>query len=379
MAVIRPSAVPKYSGKLSTNMYKTLPNDTLIDIRAGGYPNCLYSFTGTSSASRIIMAGHHQGQQVSIEKPEMDRNFSGMEMNLSDWSIDASRRTQDCEILKIIPKYSNDSGVPITHNTCPKYVVIVRNLGDNTLDYFEINRYHSMVNGYGFYPQLLNRNRIRVGEIIEKDLPITPSPCVEGNMYGTGRNIVICFGTFSETLEDANVISETEANNMAIHQFYKVPITCSKEKRPAEIWGTDLTRTIFPDIGTIIPENGIVHATRAVNWMTCTEDTDPARLREIQPLHDTLWYGRPGGEIVDLDFVGRSRNMPAGYEQVQRYMRNNIKFWKGIYTTFAEYKRTLKPTEKMEQLARDALNKLVLEGEQLPFLNDTHQKSNRCC
>ena len=363
------------NNKLSSRMYATLPNDTNIDIRASGYPNCLYSFTQFSSASRVIMAGHHQGQAVTIEKPEMDRCFAGMDANLSDFSIDSSRRDQDCEILKILPKYTPDHTVPITQDKCPKFIVIVRNCGDNTLDYFEIDRYQSKVNGYGFFPQLLNKNRIRVGEIIDKDMQISPSPALKGKQYGIGRNINICFGTFAETIEDANVIGETEANAMAIQRIYKVPITCSKEKRPVEIHGTGIERTPFPDIGTIIPETGIIHATRTVNWMTCTEDTDSDRLREVQPLHDNLWHGLPGAEILDLDFIGKSRNMPSGYEQVQRYIRNNIKFWKGIYTTYCEHKRTLKPTEKMEELVRDAIYRLVLEGEQLPFLHDTHQKA----
>lgn len=364
-----------YTGKLHSKMYRTLDNDTVVDIRAAGFPNCLYSFTSTSSASRIIMAGHHQGQTVTIEQPQMDRNFAGMEMNLKDWTIDDSRREQDCEILAIIPKYTAEYGVPVTSKTCPLYVVIVRNLGDNTLDYFEIKRYQSKVNGYGFFPQLLNQNRIRVGEIIPKEMEITPPPAVKGEMYGTGRNVVICFGTFGETIEDANIISESEANAMAIQRIYQVPITCSKEKRPVEIHGSGSERNPFPDIGTFIGADGIIHATRTVNWMCCTEDTDPDRLREVQPVHDNLFQGLPGGEILDLDFIGRSRNMPAGYEQAQRYMRNGIKFWKDIFQTYTQYKKNLRPTEKMEELVRDACYRLVLEGEQLPFLNDTHQQA----
>lgn len=364
-----------YDNKLTSNMYATLANDTTVDIRAAGYPNCLYSFTQFSSASRVIMAGHHQGQCVVIDKPQFDRNFTGAELGLSKYTIDSSRREQDCEILAIIPKYTPDRTVPITRDTCPKYVVMVRNCGDNTLDFFEIDRYHTKVDGYGFYPQQLNRSRIKVGEIIDKDMPITPSPSVQGNKYGMGRNIVTCFGTFTETLEDANVISESEANAMAINRIYKVPITCSKEKRPVEIFPDGINYNPFPDIGTIIPENGIIHATRTVNWMTCTEDTDQDRLREVQPLHDQIWCGLPGGEILDLDFIGKSRNMPSGYEQVQRYIRNNMKFWKDIFTTYTKYKNRYKPTEKLEELVLQAIYRLVLEGEQLPFLHEAHQKA----
>lgn len=362
-------------GKLSSRMYTTLPNDTCVNIKAAGYPNMLYSFSQFSSAARVIMAGHHQGQVVSIANAQLDRCFAGVEMNLSDYAIDDSKREQDCEILKIIPKYVSDGTLPFSQDKCPKFVVIVRNCRDNTLDYFEINRYHSKVNGYGFYPQLLNKNRIRVGEVIDKDMPITPPPALQGSKYGTGRNINICFATFSETIEDANVISETEANNLAIDRIYSTPITCSKERRPVENNGPDNARTPFPDIGTLIGESGIIHATRSINWMTCTEDTDPERLRNIQPLHDKLWYGVPGGEILDLDFVGKSRLLPAGYEQVQRYIRNQTKFWKGIVTTYLEYKRTFKPTKKMEELVILAGNRLILEGEQLPFLYDLHQKA----
>lgn len=365
-----------FNSKLTSQMYRSLPNDTTVNIKASGYPNCLYSYTQFSSASRVIMAGHHQGQQVTVVKPQFDRNFTGKEYDLSRSTIDSSRREQDCEILAIIPKYTFDKTVPVTRETCPKFVVMVRNCGDNTLDYFEIDRYHSKVDGYGFFPQRLNTNRIRVGEIIEKDMPITPSPALQDSKYGQGRNLVICFGTFAETIEDANVISQSAANDMAFLQVCRVPITCSKEKRPVEI-STDggVTFNPFPDIGAIIPENGLIHATRTVNWATCTEDTDQDRLREVQPLHDQMWSGIPGAEILDLDFIGKSRNMPAGYEQVQRYMRNNLKFWRDIYKTYEKYKKRFTPTDKLEELVQTAIYRLVLEGEQLPFLHESHQKA----
>ena len=83
-------------GKLSARMYTTLPNDTCVNIQAAGYPNMLYSFSQFSSASRVIMAGHHQGQTVSIAKSQFDRCFSGIEINLYDYAIVVSKCEQAC-------------------------------------------------------------------------------------------------------------------------------------------------------------------------------------------------------------------------------------------------------------------------------------------
>lgn len=360
------------------SMYQTLPHDVNASIQLIGSPNFLYPMSQFTSASRTGMLGHNLPQMMVNRGSEPAYIFTGVEKQLTEMTFDASRREEDVQILEILPKFRFNNVIKGTIETCPSILVICVGEKSKELTYFEIKRYELGMNGFGFMTEMHNRNRIRKGAIIEKDMPISTSPQVHGNRYAYGKNMNVCYASFPGTIEDAFGISESAARAFMTDMIYQVKISSRPDRRPVNAFGTATEERPFLDIGQKIGKDGVIHASRPVRWNTCTIDTDPDLLREVLPAQDDVYYGTPGAEIIDLDFVANPKNLTESYNQVKQYQECQRPYWLGIWKTYQMYKNQYRPSKEMRAKAYEAFCNLAQTGyTDFNFLTEANRRHLR--
>lgn len=351
-------------------------NNVKADIRLLGVPNIFSSFCQFDSAPRIGMLNHHLPQTMIIAEPEFNKIFTGAENSLIEHTFNSSKRDYDCEIVAIVPKYQA-SFINQGFDNCPQVYVIVLTIEPNGvrhLDYFTIDRYFMGTNGFGFIPNVDNLHRIKTGEYLDKDTPITQSGAVKGNQYCLGTNLNIVYGSFPETIEDAFIISQTAARKLQTTQVSQVTINCRQDRRPLNLYGGEFEEKFLPDIGSIVRPDGALCAFRPVHWTTCVADSDPVALREPLPLQDDIVYIEPGSKVVDITFNINRSKLNNCYDQAQLYMQNNTKCWEAIYATYLKYKGKFNCTPKMDTLVTTAIYRMIAQGARVPSLEAEFRK-----
>lgn len=356
-----------------TDSYPYLDN-TQADVRLIGVPNVFNPFSHFNSAPRVGMFAHHLSQTMIVDQPEFNKAFTGMEHHLIDYTFNSSRREHLCEVVAVIPKYRE----PLIHrDVCPQFYAIVLTLdepnGEQRLDYFTVDRYFMGQNGFGWIPEFQNVSLVKPGEIIEKHIPITHSPAVKGDQYCPGVNLNTVYGSFTETIEDAFIISESAAKKLTTQQVSQITINCRQDRRPLNLNGNEYEDKFLPSLGSHVRDDGALCAFRPTHWTTCIADGDPEALREPLPLQDDIIYIEPNAKIVDITFnINRSKlNANNYYEQALQYNVNNTRCWEDIYNTYMKYKGKYKLTPKMSTLITTSIYRMIAQGTHVPsFQND---------
>ncbi len=348
------------------------------DLRLLGAPNILIPFAQHTSSPRTNMVNHNLSQAMVVDGVEFNKIFTGEEYKMSEYTFGTIELEYDCEVVAMIPKYPPHFTKGI-HN-CPEIYVIVLTLEPNNvrhLDYFVINRYYMGSNGYGFPLKLQNLERIKVGEILEKNMPISSSPAMDGNLYGFGTNLNVAYGSFTETIEDAFLISESAAKKLQATKISRMIINCRMDRRPLNLNGDEFDEKFLPDIGSYVREDGILCAFRPIHWATCVSDIDPISLKKPLPSQDDIIYVNDGdshAKILDLTFNVNRNKMNDCYAQAEIYLRENTKCWEAIYGTYLRYKGKYNLTPRMSTLLTTTIYRLIAQKGKIPSLEQEFRK-----
>ena len=353
-------------------------NNTTARVELLGMPNPLNPTCHMDSAARVAMFDDHLRQTMTIDGAEFNRVFTGFERQFVNYEINDSLRDTAVEVLDVIYKYppSFISGGVVN---CPTIYVIVATIDDpsghSRLDYFTIDRYWMGNNGFGHVPNVENLGYIKPGAILDKDMRFTSSNMYQGSKFYPGAKNRFCYGTnlntiygsFGQTIEDAFVISKSAAAKLQTMQVNQKIINFRQDQRVLNINGGAGEYKLFPDIGEHVREDGAMCAFRPTSWATFVADSDPELLREILPLQDDVIYGTPGALVADMVF-----NISGGrfnfHPQVMRYVAHHTTCMENIYTAFRKYRSKYHPTNKMVQLAKDALDYMIAHGAKMASL-----------
>lgn len=343
--------------------------DTRLDHRLVGYPAILNSFCHCVSSSRLDMYASHRNQALVIKRSEFPDIFSGYEKEDGKYTFNSTRRDQDIVILDLIHRYSDMPGVP--GSATPYITVVYKGLEDNEVGYFNIEKYFLGSDGFGFTYNWGNVGSLGVGDYVAKDEVIACSPNIKGSEYNIGLNLTTAFISTHEVIEDAMWISRSAAEAMESEEFRKIIVNISQDVRPLYINGTPDNPKIFPDIGEKIRPDGAVAAFRNVSTTTCMADTDPSTMHEINLLTDDAIIVRPGGEVVNLEFVVAKPRLNPAYSQVEKYHKASLDYYRRIYDSYhSKVLNQYRLTPTYNKLVTQAITRLSGAGIRLPGYND---------
>jgi hypothetical protein len=321
--------------------------------------NVLDPYFSTSTAARKAMMATHLGQAPVVEGSEPRRIFSGAEFHAAEDVFDI-RFPCHASIIAVVRKYqSGGMGYgAIPEN--PVTTIIYKDYYSKNIrvGVIHVPKYLSFHQDFG-YPLKLNRevwDRLAPKQLFEKDTVIATSPAVkEDGSYGLGVNAPTIFLTDPGTIEDGIVMSESMCKKMSPRGYGTLVGSWGKKTFPLNLHGDSTHYKPFPDIGDIIPADGLVMAFRDIDQRLGVADMTPRATRTVDHSYDKPLWGRPGAKVVDVKVyhddrlnpsftpVGMDTHARKYYDGLATYYRTIMKIYLDLQRSWGKHKLELTP------------------------------------
>ena len=268
-------------------------------------------FPDKISTVRSGMAVKHTSQRVVLDHPEFPMVYTGAENNFgerSSWDVTAQ---DDYELMKTFRKFKNAPCSPVAY--------IFRSVSTGRYKCEIVRPAVNLIEKYGFM-MTNNVSKYMEGDIIPKGTPISQSSSyVDGN-YCAGRNIRMAYAILPELTEDALVISETAAKELAYNLVDIVEVKVGKNAFLLNNYGTDGLYKPFPDVGEEIKDD-ILCSIRENSYLSSVREAS------IPHINDTKYYSN--GRVVDIDIF---TNVDVENDQFNYYAKEIRQWYSDIYT-----------------------------------------------
>lgn len=268
-------------------------------------------FPDKISTVRSGMAVKHTSQRVVLDHPEFPMVYTGAENNFgerSSWDVTAQ---DDYELMKTFRKFKNAPCSPVAY--------IFRSVSTGRYKCEIVRPAVNLIEKYGF-TMTNNVSKYMEGDIIPKGTPISQSSSyVDGN-YCAGRNIRMAYAILPELTEDALVVSETAAKELAYNLVDIVEVKVGKNAFLLNNYGTDGLYKPFPDVGEEIKDD-ILCSIRENSYLSSVREAS------IPHINDTKYYSN--GRVVDIDIF---TNVDVENDQFNYYAKEIRQWYSDIYT-----------------------------------------------
>lgn len=272
-------------------------------------------------------------------------------------------------ILKVIPYYptykiGSDS---IGYN--PRDLIIYEDVDTLEVGSITIERYISNhpYFGYQLKPTEATR-RIRPDSTFRKGEVLMQTPIVRndgGYMFGAETNVAPM--SVNGVAEDGIIASDWYCENVIAYNTYeKRAIECGGDWFPINLYPRpDGSCGIFPEIGTVVREDGLLMALRRFNEDTTLYDMSRHGMLEFQERYDDPIYVPAGGKVIDIRVfrntnASKIKRTPHGIDQqLEKYQKATLAYYQEIvneyWRLFKLRKTSLKVSKEFGRLVRDAL------------------------
>jgi len=348
------------------DLHKKYPllNNVNLDPRLVGLQAGLIPFLQFTTAPRVDMFASHLNQALVIDGSEFQLIYSGTEQNLGDYVFSKSRRNQDIEVIKVIPKYPTVVGsLHIRSN--PSFTMIYIGREDRKLHYMTLESYTQGSDGFGYENRYENMHLWQGASedspaYIPKDVRLVASPNHKNGLYCMGVNLQTAFMTLEETIEDAVMISESGAKKLETTEIHSVKVPVRADQYPLNTYGDEIESKIMPDIGEIVNSEGILLVLRPIDLDTFIPDTMASSLAVPQTMHDTIYRAPIGSQILDITVNAARVKMPKYlYAQVDKYLHASNRYWQEILSVYNRFKHTNKCAPEFNELVSTAIRRLA--------------------
>lgn len=330
-----------------------------------------------SSAVRNQMTDGFRGQSLVTTGVTPKAHYSGVEDEMGKYTF-SIQFPCDAEIFAVINK---DFETRDSANKNPMTIIIYRDRETDVYNYLEVPRYHCLHQYFGFVYKRNQKEFIKAlqpNAFIPKGTIIADSPTIlaDGtNCYGTETNYANL--TLPETTEDGALASIEWLEENKVFCVERRQIRFGGSEYLLNIHGDKDNHLGIPGIGSVIPKDGLVFASRRI------ENTEEDRFLSPILLHpkflrepeygDTRVYGRPGAMVTDIKIL-RGKNERAQYpsvfdKQVVDLHRRGFDFFKRIHDAendlIKRYGKTgdhLRVDPKLKRLFIDALAEVQGSG-----------------
>jgi len=340
-----------------------LTDNLKVDVRHFGLTNLLTQPLHISGGRQELFAKNITQTRIP-NKPDFPHMFTGFESIVGDYCFDSTKRDNEIHIIAVIDKYaSHMAGIKVGNN--PMRTVIYRDLVTSEVSYFDIRRFSSYTNGYG-YENIMHTN-IQAGDIVSPDVEIYSSVAKDGDIYKLGVNANVAFITMLEGTEDCIPISQSLADRLSPKSIETRTISPGLKKYPLNLYGDDEQYRIFPDIGDVVNPDGILCAFRPIRKFSAMSDLSPEKLMKINHIFDQKVYAQPGAKVVDVEVYMDCRNdLPASaYEQAKMYHDSRLSYWREIVNVYEKVKG-LTVSPKLNTLVTRAMGRLLANKQPVP-------------
>ena len=335
-----------------------------VDPRELGISPLLCPGVLNNPGGRQDMVASHLPQARILDKPEFPHIFSGYEQIFGDYTLDSTRRPHRVKVIGVINKY-DIKVFTIKPGNNPLRTVIYRDLETGEVGYFDIRKYSSYTNDFGYRNH--QKTTVQTGDVISPDTEIYTSNAKKDGLYKMGINANVAYLTMLETTEDCFVVSRSMAEKMSPTSIQTKNIMVNLKRYPLNLYGDQDVFKIFPDLGDHVRPDGILCAWRPVRRFSAISDLQPHKLTQMNHIFDKPVYAHPGAQVIDVDVhLDVKADIPSHvYEQVKIYHEAHLNYWQQIVDIY-ETCKNLPITPKFNTLVTKAMGRLLAARRPVP-------------
>lgn len=312
------------------------------------------------SSPRALMTASQLGQKPAIMNGEPARIFTGFEREHGKY-LHQIKVKEDCYVVSIVDKYPDL--VPRDDN--PPSTIVVIETTEGVYDVIDVPHNHCRHQSFGFkYIRTDIMKNLTVGQaLMAGDILAKPPTLNDDGDWCYGRNLRMGLIPSEEGIEDGLALSESTVAKFALHGYGTVEFSFGRNRVPLNLHGDDKHYKPWPDIGEIIPADGIISAIRKFDLELAPANMSVRSLKRVNQT-DEIRAGIPGAKIVDIKVIKgnpQTNNLPKVMEQqVDRYWERTIEFYKVISDIHTRLKnkyrsQTYNMSPAWSNLVRDAL------------------------
>lgn len=311
-----------------------LLNDMIVDHNFVGLEVLLVPFAQHTSTQRLTMFCNNCSQWVLVDGCEHPLIFTGWESVIGDYEWDYTKRDHDVVIQEVIPKFDmsmGDSNMPVD------YCIIYTDEVTKEINYFMLKN-HQYNDDFGYIFKKMNINQLCKGSYVLKDTKFTTSPAHDGNKYMMGVNANIAVMSIPECAEDPFIISESFSKKCRHTAINSIEYNIKIDEIPLNLYGDVDTYKVFPDIGDVVNDDGIIFATRKPTELGRIFDTAPNVLNSVQ-MHDNIFVAPKGATVIDVEVHINSKQLKIIkdnpiYAQFYKYSQQHHRFYNNVVSAY---------------------------------------------
>lgn len=315
-------------------------------------------FTNSHLAQKLVIRGMTENFQSTFMDDALGMATFNIEMPCTG------------RILKIIERYpASDSANAISMN--PETVVMYENMETKEVASLVITRFLSYHAYFGF--ELVpteHASKIRVGAIIEKGTVLYDSPGrTSTGRYISGIMLNTAFIGHMATSEDGLVVCRDILPALR-HKRYEVrSMEWGEDAFPLNGFGTEDVYKIFPDIGELVREDGLLMAKRRFDPRMTPVDLSINGVRRIYHNYDECLYAKgKGGRVVDVkvtvNYDYEKRGLSPVNAQLEKYIQGRNRFHRALVEEYYRLKKQTNGTLTVSRPLHVMLVQAMIDLEQ---------------
>jgi hypothetical protein len=306
----------------------------------------------SDAAARQQMVGSHVAQSLTIVGASTRRLLSGFERELGTTTF-AIKMPADAEILQVIEKFPQTLGGKRAEN--PLTVVFYEDVNTKEVGVVEMRTFHCLHQHFGFRYKRNPGISLARGDTIAAGTILADSPAKDaaGNAcLGTEANVA--FMSVPGVIEDSVVISRSFAKRLGVMGYEKREMSWGQDWYPLNLYGDEHQYKIFPDVGEMVHDTGLLMGTRRFDERLDVLGMAPTALRNPDYNFDRLRYGKGDARVVDVSVIyepkGNQKLTPVGMdEQMLYYYHAEHKFYASILEAYERLKKVRRDTLKISR------------------------------
>lgn len=294
-----------------------------------------------NSSSRICMLTSHKSQVITPEETDVPRSMTGFESQLGDHVFNIVMPT-DGIVESIHYKYRPGLGKD-SINGNPITTIVYRCHVTGHYDSIDVYEYHTTHKVFGtkFVIQPIV-GKLRPGVAIPKGTILAANPNVKaGGIYASGVETSMAYMSKPCTIEDGVGVTECYLKRIRPLEITKYVCSWGRQSYPLNVHGDADNYKPFLDIGDVVPESGLLFATREYDSTFDAFDMTPKALMRVDMIHDQRIYGTPGATIYDITVesgIAESRTKKRTPENmcsmVNKYINNATLYYNSLLATY---------------------------------------------
>lgn len=328
-------------------------------------------FPGNNSSPREQMYTSQIAQSLTPHGVEERFLQTGAEMDYGTCTFNVEIG-EDAIITRMVEK------LPATYLTNYRYnpltTIIWERFDDRGyFDITQVERYNCLHQAFGIIYQPVHKelDKLRPEVGVNAGTVLMRSPAVmDDGGYGTGINANVAFMAISAVDNDGVVVSEELIPALTATGIVSVSGAWGKKKYALNLYGTKDVYKPFPDVGQKIRSDGLLFALREYNEFTAPADMTPQALMEVDYTWDQRFYGKPGGEVLDVTVLHGNIAIPptpVGMDdQLMGYYNSQQQYWEKIRDTYHELKRKYRDRLRLSESFQNLLVKALAEAPNQP-------------